>query len=84
MAARDAHVFPGFLTPVLTQLSFHSHQLLFSHASEVKGKTKPEKKFASTRYQTHNHQVMNQTCSPLRHPEASSGEQDQDWSKNSW
>ena len=33
MAVSDAHVFPGFLTPVLTQLSFQSHQLLFSHAS---------------------------------------------------
>ena len=25
MAVSDAHVFPGFLTPVLTQLSFQSH-----------------------------------------------------------
>ena len=33
MAVSDAHVFPGFLTPVLTQLSFQSHRLLFSHAS---------------------------------------------------
>ena len=33
MAVHDEHVFPGFLTPVLTQLSFQSHQLLFSHAS---------------------------------------------------
>ena len=38
MAVGDAHVFPGFLTPVLTQLTFQSHQLLFSHASaEVRG-----------------------------------------------
>ena len=37
MAVGDAHVFPGFLTPVLTQLSFQSHRLHFSHASaEVK------------------------------------------------
>ena len=27
------HMFPGFLTPVSTQLSFQSHRLLFSHAS---------------------------------------------------
>ena len=27
------HMFPGFLTPVITQLSFQGHQLLFSHAS---------------------------------------------------
>ena len=38
MAVGDAHVFLGFLTPVITQLSFQSHRLLFSHASaEVKG-----------------------------------------------
>ena len=33
MAVGDAHVFPDFLTPILTQLSFQSDQLLFSHAS---------------------------------------------------
>ena len=33
MVVGDAHVFPGFLIPVLTQLSFQSHRLLFSHAS---------------------------------------------------
>ena len=34
MAVGDAHVFPGFLT----QLSFESHRLLFSHALlEVRG-----------------------------------------------
>ena len=27
MADGDAHAFPGFLTPVLTQLSFQSHRL---------------------------------------------------------
>ena len=32
MAVSDAHVFPGFLTPVLTPISFQSHRLLFSHA----------------------------------------------------
>ena len=45
MVVGDAHVFPGFLTPVLTQLSFQSHRLLFSYAStEVRGENKPEKK----------------------------------------
>ena len=35
MAVGDVHdVFPGFLTPVLTQISFQSHRLLFPHASE--------------------------------------------------
>ena len=69
MAVGDAHVFPGFLTPVLPQLSFQSHQLLFSHASaEVRGKSTPERKVASTRDRTHNHQVMSPTRSPLSHP----------------
>ena len=82
MAVGDAHVFRGFLTPVLTQISFQSHQLLFSHASaEVRGGNTPERNFASTRGgntlernfastrgRTHNHQVMSPTCSPLSHP----------------
>ena len=33
MVVGDAHLFPGFLTPVPTQFSFQSHRLLFSHAS---------------------------------------------------
>ena len=37
MAVVDAHVFPGFLLPVLTQISFQSHRLHFSHPSEVRG-----------------------------------------------
>ena len=38
MLVGDVHVFPAFLTPVLTQLPFQSHRLLFSHASaEVRG-----------------------------------------------
>ena len=53
MAVGDPHVFPGFLTAVLTQL--------FSHASaEVRGKNTPERKFASTGDQAHNHQIMSQ------------------------
>ena len=32
MVVGDAHVFPGSLTSILTQLSFPSHRLLFSHA----------------------------------------------------
>ena len=69
MTVGDAHVFPGFLTPALTQLSFHSHRLLFSHASaEMRGDDTPETKFASNGYQTHNHQDMNPTHSPLSQP----------------
>ena len=67
MAVGDAYVFPGFLKPVLQQFSFQSHQLIFSHASEVRGANTPERKFDSTWYQTHNHQVMSQTCAPLSH-----------------
>ena len=53
MAVGDAHLFPGFLTPVLTLLSFQSHRLLFSLAlAEVRSKNTPERKFASTRDQT--------------------------------
>ena len=45
MAVGDEHVFPGFLTPVLTQISFQSHRLLFSHASaEVRGENTPKNK----------------------------------------
>ena len=35
MAVGDANVFPGLLSPALTQLYFRSHLLLFSHASAV-------------------------------------------------
>ena len=69
MAVGDANVFPGFLTPVLTQISFQNHRLLFSHASaEVRGEKKPERNFASTESRTHNHQVMSPTRSPQSHP----------------
>ena len=45
MAVGDAHEFPGFLTPVLTRLSFQSHRLIFSHASaEVRVENMPEKR----------------------------------------
>ena len=69
MAVGDALVFPGFLTPVLTQLSFQSHRLLFPHASaEVKAENMLERKFTSTRSQIHKHQIMSPTHSPLSHP----------------
>ena len=49
-------------------LSFQSHRLLFSHASaELRGKNTPERKFASTGDQTHNHQVISPTRSTLSH-----------------
>ena len=50
MAVSEAHVFPGLLTPVLTQLPFQIHRLLFSHASaEVRGENTEDRKFASTK-----------------------------------
>ena len=62
MAVGEAHVFPGFLTPVLTRISYQSHQLLFSHASaEVTGENTPERHFASIGSRTNNHQVMSPT-----------------------
>ena len=50
MAVGDAHVFPCFLTPVLTLHSFQSNRLLFSHAlAEVRGENTPERKVALNR-----------------------------------
>ena len=69
MAVGDAQVFPGLLTPVLTQLPFQSHRLLLSHASaEVKGENTPERKFASTGSRTRNHQVVSPKSSPASQP----------------
>ena len=63
MAVGDAHVFPGFLTPVPSQISF-----LFSRASaEVRAENTPEINFASTGDRTHKHLVMSLTGSPLSH-----------------
>ena len=69
MGVSYVHVFPGFLTPVLTQSFIPMPRLLFSHASaEVGGENTPERKFASTGDRTHNRQVMSPTHSPLIHP----------------
>ena len=71
------HVFPGFLTPVLTQNSFQSHRLLFSQASaEVRGENTTERKVASTGDRTHNHQVMSPTRSSLSHPGGANGKRE--------
>ena len=66
MAVCDACVFPGFLTPVLTPLSFQSHRLLFSHPSKVRDKNMPQK-FAKTWQWTHKHKVMSPAHSLLSH-----------------
>ena len=61
MVVGDTYLFPGFHIPVITKLTFQSHKLLFSHVSEVRGENMPQRKVASTRYRTHNRQVMSQT-----------------------
>ena len=67
MAVGDAHVFPGFLTLVPTQLSFQSHRLLFSHAPDVRAENTQQRNFTSTGYRTQNHHGMSQTRLPLSH-----------------
>ena len=60
MVVSDAHVFPGFLTTVLTQLSFQNQPTTFSTCFN-----RGESRKYSTGYQTHNHQVMSLTRLPL-------------------
>ena len=55
------HVFPGFLTVVLTQLFFPKPP------QRLEAKIR-RKEVASTGDWTHNNQVMSPTCSPLSHP----------------
>ena len=69
MAVGDAYVFPGFLTPVLAQRFFPKPLTPFLTCfAEVRGENMPERKVASTRDGTHNHQVTSPTRSPLSHP----------------
>ena len=67
MGVSDACAFPGFLTPVLTTFlskvtDYFPHMLL-----QRWGENAPDRKKASTRDRTHDHQVMSPTCSPLSH-----------------
>ena len=50
MAVGDAHMFPGFVTPVLIQLSFQSHRLFFSNAAEMRSENTPGKKVCFNRF----------------------------------
>ena len=76
MAIGDAYMFPGFLTPVLTQLFFPKPLTTFPTCfAEARGENTPERKFASTGDRTRNHQVMSPTLSP---PSLLGG----DWSKS--
>ena len=68
MAVVDAYVFPGFLTPVLEQLFFPKPPTTFLTCF-CRGK---RRKYASKKVrlngdQTHNHQVISLTRSPLNH-----------------
>ena len=45
-----------------TTLRAKVKSLLFPHASEETGENMPQRNFASTGYQTHNHQIMRPTC----------------------
>ena len=55
--------------PTNTTFFFQSHRLLCSHASAgVRDENTPERKFASTGYQTHNHKGTSPKRSPLSHP----------------
>ena len=67
MAVGDAPVFPGFFTPVLTNLSFQSHRLLLSHASEIRGENTPERSLPQPGIELKDHQDMSQTRSPVSH-----------------
>ena len=60
--------FTSFLAPVLTQLAFQSHRLLFSHvAVEVEGEITPERKFALNEYRTRHYQIRRPIRSLLSH-----------------
>ena len=66
MAVGAAHVFPGFLTAVLTQLFFPKPPTTFLTCfCRGGGENTQERKFASTGDGTPNHQVMSPTRSPL-------------------
>ena len=70
MVVGDTHVFPGFLTPVLTQLFFPKPPTTFltCFCRGERRKYAKERKVALTRHQTHNHQVMSPIRSPQSHP----------------
>ena len=69
MAVGDARLFPGFLTPVLTQLFFPKPPTTFLTCfSRGERRKYAGKKFRLNRVSTHNHQVISPTRSPLSQP----------------
>ena len=69
MAFGDAHVFPGFLTPVLTQIFFPKPPTTFLTCF-CRGERRKYvgKKDRLNRGQNNNHKVMSPTRSSLSHP----------------
>ena len=66
MAVGDSYLFPGFLTPVLTQLFFPKPPTTFLTCfCRGERQNTPERKVASIGDRTHNHQVMSPTRSQL-------------------
>ena len=64
-----SYVFPGFLTPVLTHLSYPKAPTTFpTYFCIGRGENKPERKVVPTGDLTRNHQDMSPTRSPLSHP----------------
>ena len=63
MAVGDAHVFPGFLTPVLTQLFLPKPPTTFLTCF-----CRGERRKYAGKKSRHNHQFMRTTRSPLSHP----------------
>ena len=68
MAVSDAHVFPGFLTLVITQLFFPKPPTTFLTFFCRGEWRKYAGKFASIGDRTHSHKIMSSTRSPLSHP----------------
>ena len=69
MVVGDAHVFPGILTPALTQLSFQSHRLLFSHVfCRAERRKYAGKKVRLYRGSNSQPPALSPTHSPLSHP----------------
>ena len=70
MGVDDAYVFPGFLTPVITQLFFPKPPTTFLTCfCRGEGRKYAGKKSRLNQGdQTRNHQVMSPTRSPLSHP----------------
>ena len=69
MAVGNAYMFPGFLTPVLTQLFFPKPPTTFLTCFCRGERQKYARKKSRLNWdRTHNHQVTSPTHTPLSHP----------------